>query len=79
MVGVLIVLFVASVFVVSWYVSDILWHCLRYGEARLPLKGYVRFDVPSLKIGLSAVCFFIPREIGTQLLQGAGQQVSSLA
>jgi hypothetical protein len=53
------------------------WNCLRPVESTLPLADYIRFDVPSLKIGAGCVCFFIPRETGELLLKSAGQQVSS--
>jgi hypothetical protein len=49
------------------------WSCLRYGDAAAPLGRSIRFDVPSLRIGLSAVCFFVPRETGEQLLRAAGR------
>ena len=53
------------------------WDSLQYSESKPPMRGYIRFDVPSLRIGRSAVCFFIRREIGVQLLSGVGRQVSS--
>ncbi len=49
------------------------WTCLRCSDARPPLRRYMRFDVPSLKIGLGTVCFFVPRETAEQLLLTAGR------
>jgi hypothetical protein len=42
----------------------------------MPFGAYIRFDVPPLRVGLSAVCFFIPRTDAEPLLASAGRQVS---
>lgn len=44
------------------------WSALEYGQAKLPLWGWVRFDVASAK-----VTFFVRRKMATELLQTAGQ------
>ena len=51
------------------------WTALQYHPARLPFGAQVRFDVPSLRVGLSAVCFFIPRDDAEPLLASVGRQV----
>jgi hypothetical protein len=53
------------------------WNCLRYGGSTFPLRGYIRFDVPSLKIGFSTIAFFIPRETGQLLLKRVERQISA--
>ncbi|MGA7074509.1 hypothetical protein [Bradyrhizobium sp.] len=44
------------------------WSALKYGLAKFPLWGWVRFDVASAK-----VTFFVRRKVAAELLQTAGQ------
>lgn len=52
------------------------WTALQYHTVDVPFGTLVRFDVPSLRIGLSSVCFFIPRKDAEPLLASVGRQVS---
>jgi hypothetical protein len=52
------------------------WGALRYRAAGTPFGAYVRFDVPSLRVGLSPVCFFIRQSDAEPLLANAGRQIS---
>jgi hypothetical protein len=52
------------------------WTALEYHAATMPFGAHIRFDVPSLRIGLSPVCFFIPRTDAEPLLASVGRQVS---
>jgi hypothetical protein len=51
------------------------WTALQYRTATMPLSTHVRFDVPSLRIGLSPVCFFIPRKDAESVLASVGRRV----
>jgi hypothetical protein len=53
------------------------WTALEYHTASMPLSDHIRFDVPSLRIGLSPVCFFIPRKDAEPVLASVGRQVSA--
>ena len=44
------------------------WKSMQIGDARFPLRGHLRFTVPSNK-----TTFFIPRETGRLLLASAGR------
>jgi hypothetical protein len=44
------------------------WNCLQIGDAKFPMRGHLRFNVPSNK-----ATFFIPREIGRLLLTSVGR------
>jgi hypothetical protein len=52
------------------------WTALQYHAVEMPFGTHVRFDVPSLRVGLSPVCFFIPRKDAEPLLASVGRQVS---
>jgi hypothetical protein len=52
------------------------WTALQYHPADMPLGAQVRFDVPSLRIGRSAVCFFIPRKDAEPVLASVGRDVA---
>lgn len=52
------------------------WTALQYHGLDTPFGAYVRFDVPSLRVGLSPVCFFISRDTAEPLLAGVGRHVS---
>ena len=44
------------------------WKCLQIGDAKFPLRGYLRFSVPANK-----ATFFVPRETGRMLLTRVGR------
>jgi hypothetical protein len=44
------------------------WDCIRIADAKFPLRGHLRFSVPSNK-----ATFFIPREVGRLVLASAGR------
>jgi len=44
------------------------WNCMQIGDAKFPMRGHLRFSVPSNKAN-----FFIPREVGRLLLTSAGR------
>jgi hypothetical protein len=52
----------------------ITWNSIQIRDARFPLQGYLRFDVPSNK-----ATFFVPRETGRLLLANVDpfQQIDS--
>jgi hypothetical protein len=52
------------------------WTALEYHAIGTPFGAHVRFDVPSLRIGRSAVCFFIPQKDAEPLLASVGRRVS---
>jgi hypothetical protein len=52
------------------------WTALQYREVAMPFGAHVRFDVPSLRAGLSPVCFFIPQKEAASLLASASRQIS---
>jgi hypothetical protein len=52
------------------------WDRLHFAESALPLRGYIRVDVSTVKTGFSSTCFFIPQEIARPLLTAAGRQIS---
>jgi hypothetical protein len=43
------------------------WNCIQISDARFPMRGHLRFSVPSNK-----ATFFVPRETGRLLLTSAG-------
>ncbi len=51
------------------------WTALQYHALDTPFGAYVRFDVPSLRVGRSPVCFFIRRKDAEPLLASVGRQV----
>jgi hypothetical protein len=52
------------------------WTALEPHAAGMPFGAQVRFDVPSLRVGLSPVCFFMPLKDAEPLLAGVGRHVS---
>ena len=50
------------------------WNCIEIGNAKFPMRGHLRFNVPSNK-----ATFFIPRETGRLLLENAGRAMSPRA
>ncbi len=52
------------------------WTALQYHVVNMPFGAQVRFDVPSLRVGLSPVCFFIPQRDAEPLLASVGRPVS---
>jgi hypothetical protein len=52
------------------------WTALQCHALDTPFGARVRFDVPSLRVGLSPVCFFIPQTEAEPLLASVGRQVS---
>jgi hypothetical protein len=46
------------------------WSSLRISDARFPLRGHLRFDVPSNK-----ATFFVTRQVGQLLLAKAGRSL----
>ncbi len=47
------------------------WDCMQIGDAKFPMRGYLRFNVSS-----NRATFFIPRETGRRLLTNVGRSVS---
>jgi hypothetical protein len=52
------------------------WTALEPHAVSMPFGAQLRFDVPSLRVGLSAVCFFMPLKDAEPLLASAGRHVS---
>ncbi len=52
------------------------WAALECHAASMPFGAQARFDVPSLRVGLSPVCFFMPLTDAEPLLAGARRHVS---
>jgi len=50
------------------------WNCMQISDAKFPMRGHLRFNVPSNK-----ATFFIPRETGRLLLENAGRAMSPRA
>ena len=44
------------------------WSQLRIGDAKFPMRGHLRFQVPSIR-----ATFFVPRETGALLLRRSGR------
>jgi hypothetical protein len=44
------------------------WDCMQIGDAKFPMRGHLRFSVPSNK-----ATFFVPRETGRLLLISGGR------
>jgi len=51
------------------------WTALQYHGLDSPFGAFVRFDVPSLRVGLSPVCFFISQKTAEPLLASVGRHI----
>ena len=49
------------------------WSCMQIRDAKFPMRGHLRFSVPSNK-----ATFFVPREAGRLLLADAGADHASV-